>query len=359
VRIDERITPSTVTTGSAVQIDLGDVGVVVLDQAGHVTSTNARARDLLSAETLSAIDDRVIEVQRLLAKAPTLSRATDEISVEVPDLGSISVRSCAVGGAGSDGTVLLLRDGRSAAATKNLLQQAARHRTFTFLARDWAHDLKGMLHVIRINGALLGRLLQREPSTVDAAVTKCLDAIPREVERLDRSIELMFSGKPGEQALPVDLGTICERLKTLVTARAIRQRVEVVLERSGGSTEVVGFEDQLQGALMNVIVNALEAMPEQGRLVISAEGGLTGVTVRICDSGNGMPPQLNGGLWQPHLMNDRRQTGIGLNVTRAIVESHGGRIECASNVPRGTCIEITFPTAASTGRLGHGSRTHR
>jgi signal transduction histidine kinase len=58
-------------------------------------------------------------------------------------------------------------------------------------------------------------------------------------------------------------------------------------------------------------------------------------------------------------VNDRRQTGIGLHVTRAIVESHGGRIECASNVPRGTCIELTFPPAASTGRLAHGSRTHR
>jgi signal transduction histidine kinase len=359
VWIDERVTPTSVTTGSAVQIDLADVGVVVLDQAGHVVSTNSRARDLLCAETPTAIDDRVMEVQRLLAGAPTLSLAMDEISVEVPGLGSISVRSCAVGGVGGDGTVLLLRDGRSAAATTNLLQQAARHRTFTFLARDWAHDLKGMLHVIRINGALLGRLLQRESPMVDAAVTKCLDAIPREVERLDRSIELMFSGKPGEQALPVDLGALCERLKTLVTARAIRQRVEVVLERTGGSTEVVGFEDQLQNALMNVIVNALEAMPEQGRLVISSEGGLTGVTVRICDSGDGMPPQLSGTTWRPHLMNDRRQTGIGLHVTRAIVESHGGRIECASNVPRGTCIEITFPTAASTGRLGHGSRTHR
>jgi len=359
VWIDERVTPSSVRTGSALEIDLGDVGIVVLDQSGHVTLTNARARDLLCAATPTAIVDRVVEVQRLLAATPNLDRAMEETSVEVPGLGAISVRSCAVGGVGNDGGVLLLRDARSAAATNSLLLQAARHRTFAFLARDWAHDLKGMLHVIRINGALLGRLLQRESATVDAAVTKCLDAIPREVERLDRSIELMFSGKPGEQAVPVDLGAICERLKILVTGRAIRQRVEVVLERAGGSTEVVGFEDQLQCALMNVIVNALEAMPEQGRLVISAEGGLAGVTVRVSDSGDGMPPEMNGCPWRPHFVNDRRQTGIGLHVTRAIVESHGGRIECASNVPRGTCIEVTFPTAASTGRLGHGSRTHR
>ena len=209
VWIDERVTPSSVRTGSAVEIDLGDFGIVVLDQTGHVTSTNSRARDLLCAETPTAIDDRVMEVQRLLAGAPNLDRTMDETSVEVPGLGFIAVRSYAVGGVGNAGSVLLLRDARSAAATESLLQQAARHRSFAFLARDWAHDLKGMLHVIRINGALLGRLLQRESPTVDAAVTKCLDAIPREVERLDRSIEMMFSGKPGEQALPVDLGAIC------------------------------------------------------------------------------------------------------------------------------------------------------
>ena len=358
VWIDEGVTQRSVRAGGN-EMDLSDIGVVVLDEKGHVISTNTRARELLSAATPSLLDERATEVQRLLAGTPDLDGATDERSVVVPGLGSIAVRSCAVGGVGNDGRVLLLRDARSLPGTESLLQQAARHRSFAFLSRDWAHDLKGMLHVIRINGALLGRLLQRESPTLDAAVTKCLGAIPREVERLDRSIELMFGTKPSEQELPVDLGVVCERLKNLVAARAIRQRVELVLELTGGPKKIVGFDDQVQCALMNLIVNALEAMPEQGRLVISADGGSTGVTVRVSDTGSGMPPQLNGRRWRPHFVNDRRQTGIGLHVTRAIVESHGGRIECASNVPQGTCVEITFPTAASRGRLGHGSRTHR
>ena len=216
-----------------------------------------------------------------------------------------------------------------------------------------------MLHVIRINSAILGRLLQREPATMDAAVTKCLDTIPREVERLDRAIELMFHAKPAEQPTTFDIGMMCERLKSLIAGRAVRQRVEVALELKSGPMEIVGFEDQVHTALLNVLVNALEAMPEQGRLVISADADATRVSVRISDSGAGMQPQLTERQWRPHFVNDRRQTGIGLHVTRAIVESQGGRIECASNVPRGTCIEITFPPAASTGRLRHGSRTHR
>jgi signal transduction histidine kinase len=350
--------PGSVKADGTVEIDLCEVGIVVLDHDRRVISTSARARELLRAESQAALSDRVKDLAREIdSKSP--DGATDEISVALPELGLLGVRSCDVAGTGSDGRVLLLRDGRSLAGTSGLLQHAARHRTFSFLSRDWAHDLKGMLHVIRINSALLARLLQREPVAVDAAVTKCLEAIPREVERLDRAIELMFHARPGEQPSMFDLGAMCERLKNLVAARAVRQRVEVTLELKGGPMEILGFEDQVESALMNVIVNALEAMPEHGRLVISADGDVTRVSVRVSDSGAGMQPQPTQRLWRPHFVNDRRQTGIGLHVTRAIVESHGGRIECASNVPRGTCIELTFPPAASTGRFAHGSRTHR
>jgi signal transduction histidine kinase len=359
VWIDQGMMP--IGAGGTVEVDLCEVGIVVLDHEGRVTSTNARARELLRAESQAALTQRVGDLQReLVSITAPRSGSMEEASVDLPDVGALGVRSCDMAGVSTDDVrVLLLRDGRSLPGTASLLQQAARHRTFSFLARDWAHDLKGMLHVIRINSALLGRLLQREPSKVDAAVTKCLEAIPREVERLDRSIELMFHAKAAEEPTTFDIGVICQRLKSLIAARAVRQRVEVVFDLKNAPLEILGFEDQVQSALMNVIVNALQAMPEQGRLVISADGNASHVCVRIADSGTGLQPQPTERLWQPHFVSDQRQTGIGLHVTRAIVESHGGRIECASNVPRGTCIELTFPTAASTGRFLHGSRTHR
>jgi signal transduction histidine kinase len=350
VLIDHGMAQGSARTGT-VEIDLCDLGIVVLDHEGRVASTNAHARELLRANSASALNDCLMEIQRQLSRRARSDGGSDEIAVDVAGIGELNVRSSAVGGSGTSGRVLLLRDGRSLTGTNTLLQQAASHRSFAFLVRDWAHDLKGILHVIRINNALLGRLLQREPGITDSAVTKCLDAIPREVERLDRSIELMFGARSGEPRSTFDVGAMCERLKTLIAARAVRQRVEVVLELKGGPTDVAGFEDQVQCAIMNVLVNALEAMPEQGRLVITATGDVTGVTVRVCDTGAGIPPRRDGRLWRPHFVRTPRRTGIGLHVARAIVESHHGRIECASNVPHGTCIEITFPTAASIGRV--------
>ena len=354
---DQSVTQGVVGVGT-VELDLCDVGVVVLDNGGRVASSNDCARHLLRADSQATLESRLADLQRALLEARCVNGATDETSVEVPGLGPLGVRSCAVAGLNNEGRVLLLRDVRAVPGTVDLLQQAARHRAFAFLARDWAHDLKGMLHVIRINSALLGRLLQRASPIIDPAVTKCLDVIPREVERLDRSIELMLT-RSSDKASTFDVGAMCERLKQLITARAARQRVEVVLELKGGIKEVVGYEDVVQGALMNVLVNALEAMPEEGRLIITADGGASGVTVRISDSGAGIPPQPASRQWRPQFVSNGRQTGVGLHVTHAIVESLGGRIECASNVPSGTSIEITFPPAASTGRLGHGSRTYR
>jgi len=358
VWIDQGITHSSTGTGT-VEFDLCDLGIVVLDGQGRVASTNDRARQLLRADSESALESRLKDLERALAETRCLNGATDETSIEVAGIGPLSVRSSGVAGVNHEGRVLLLRDGRALPGTNNLLQQAARHRSQMFLARDWVHDLKGMLHVIRINSALLTRLLQRASPSMDQAVTRCLDAIPREVERLDRAIEMIFGAKPAEQPASFDIGATCERLKQLITARAVRQRVEVVLELKGGLKEVFGFEDLVQGALMSVIVNALEAMPEEGRLIITADGGAAGVTVRVSDSGAGMQPQRQSRQWRPQFVNGGRQTGIGLHVTHTIVESHGGRIECASNVPHGTSIEITFPPATSTGRLRHGSRTHR
>jgi signal transduction histidine kinase len=343
------------STEGKVRLDFGRVGIVVLDQAGGVVSANAQARELLGAESPSVFDGRLKDLRSVL---PTpLDGSSEETVVDVPHAGPVSVRSCAVDGIDGAGRVLLLRDGRSSADAAGLLQEAARHQAFAFLASDWAHDLKGVLHVIRINSALLGRLLQRTPGALDAAVTKCLDAIPREVQRLDDAIEVIFGARADARAT-FDLGRVCERLRKLIAPRAVRQHVEVVLELDGTSKDIAGFEDQVQGALLNVLLNALEAMPNEGRLVISAEGRTKSVTVRVSDTGPGVSAQPDNSSWRARLVNDRRRTAIGLQVADAIVESHDGRIEWSSNVPHGTCVEITFPSA-STERLRHGPRTYR
>src|SRR4030095_10132706 len=161
------------------------------------------------------------------------------------------------------------------------------------------------------------------------------------------AIEVMLDNRAAAVPSRFDLGRTCERLKTLTAPRALRQQVEVVLDVQKGPMEVRGYEDQVQAALLNVIVNALEAMPDRGRLAIRVEGDGSRVCVSVCDSGPGLPLRPDDPQWRPHFVDDLRQTGMGLHVTRTIVESHEGQIACRSNIPRGTCIEITFPAATA------------
>lgn len=314
-----------------------DIGVVVLGHDGEVETVNERARQLLKAESVEAIRDRLAPAQHRLAKAD------GELRLDLPGLDALLGQVC------GQGRILLLQDAASVVAVESVLEQAAQQRSFSSLSRDWAHHFKGILHIIRINHALLARVLQPEAGPIDTTVrARYLEAIPREIERMDRSLDMVLRARPGQQESIVDIGAMCERLVELIAARASRQRVEVTLELTGGSKEIMGFEDQLQGALLNLMVNALDAMPDQGTLGVSAEGA---ATVRVCvrDSGPGIPPGLEGRMWQPHIVNGQRHTGIGLFVTRTVIEAHRGRIEYTSHNPRGSCFEVTLP------RMSNGS----
>jgi len=328
-----------------------DVGVVVFGRDREVESANARARELLNAESAQALADRLDGLERLRLDTMGHDGAiATGVYLALPDQRALRVQMCEVGGADpaqGPSRVLLLQDAGLIAAVECVLQQASHYRCSASLARDWAHDLKGILHNIRINHALLARVVERDGGTADATVRrKYLDSIAREVTRLDRSIELVFQTKAAGPESKFDAGIMCEGLVQLVSGRASRQRVEVVLGLTGGSTEVIGSEDQLAGAVLNLIINALDAMPDQGKLQVSVHGGPV-VKIRISDSGPGIPPEVRRRLWQPHCDREPGGVGIGLHATRSVVEAHGGRIDCMPNRPCGTCVEIDLPSAVA------------
>lgn len=327
----------------------GTVGVVVLDQSGQLDSANDRARALLGAGTAGGVTGRLAEIGRRLTERGSASDADGEMRIAWPDR-TIVVHSYAVGDGAMSKRVLLLWEAGTRAAAETLLQQASRHRSFSFLSRDWLHDLKGILHIIRINHAILSRAIQQAGISDQAGGAKRLESIPKEVERLDRSLEVVLNARVSDQESRFDLGATCGRIVEFVSARAARQRVQVSFDLGGGAKDVVGIENQVQGALLNVLVNALEAVPESGHLVVQAEGGET-VKVRVSDDGRGIQPEIQGNMWWPHTVAGPRGTAIGLHVARSIIEAHGGHITCRPNVPAGTCFEIDLPSAEAQGRL--------
>src|SRR6185295_17410431 len=105
----------------------------------------------------------------------------------------------------------------------------------------------------------------------------------------------------------------------------------------------VGRRDRLKQALLNVAVNALEAMPDGGALaiVLRREGERAHITVR--DDGPGMPPEIVDRIYDMHFTTKSGGTGIGLYVARAVVEAHRGEIRVATGPDEGTSIHIVLP----------------
>ena len=248
------------------------------------------------------------------------------------------------------GYLLLLQDAARAAAIDRSLRSAARNRSLTSLSRDTAHDLKDVLNVIAMNVELLSRAA--ESVAADAAhvrqANRSADVVRRELRRLDRSLDVLLDGNIVERDTPqiVNVTTICEALLHLVATRASRQHVEMTSTLPESPAETKGYPDRLHGALLNLLINALDAMPDGGRLHLSLTKART-VEIQVCDSGPGIDTDRLSDVWRLHFTTKAQGTGIGLYVARSIIEAHGGTIHYQPNPKGGSCFIVELRSATS------------
>jgi signal transduction histidine kinase len=133
-------------------------------------------------------------------------------------------------------------------------------------------------------------------------------------------------------------------LADLVAARAHRQKVEIALDLGAEPAYVLGFVDRIHAALLNLIINALDAMPHGGALRIAVTRGAA-VRVEVCDTGQGVDAAIADEIWRLHYTTKAEGTGLGLYVTRAVAESHSGRATYFPNPNGGACFALELPVA--------------
>src|SRR6266705_3160106 len=215
------------------------------------------------------------------------------------------------------------------------------------MAAAVAHGLRNPLASLRA-AAQLAR------HRVDApAAREQLDAIIEQVDRLDVRIAhlLQFSR-------PAPFHPLRESVRTLVEgalsgfAELLRQRrVEVAVNCAAALPEIRVDPMRLEQALTEIVSNALDAMPDGGRLEIATrpEGagvGANGVVIEISDSGGGIPPEILPTVCEPFFTTRPEGTGLGLAIAKRYVEEAGGRLEIASAVGRGTAVRVWLPVAS-------------
>ncbi|MDY7041692.1 MAG: GAF domain-containing protein, partial [Chloroflexota bacterium] len=246
------------------------------------------------------------------------------------------------------GMVLVLKDITAQKDLQTQLAQSARLAGIGELAAGVAHELSNPLT------SILGFTdLLMQSNKLPESHREDLSIIMEEGRRAQEIVQglLDFARQSPLQLAPVDLNQVIREVLRLLQRQAELATVVVEVQYATDLPWVMGDARQLKQVLFNLIVNALQAMPNGGTLAISSSYGPATarpgkfVRVRVSDTGVGIAPEHRQLLFQPFFTTkpEGKGTGLGLSVSLGIVENHGGMIEAESELGRGSCFTVLLP----------------
>jgi signal transduction histidine kinase len=202
-----------------------------------------------------------------------------------------------------------------------------------------AHGLRNPLASLRA----AAQLVRRHPASPTA--TEHLDAIIEEADRLDRRIShlLSFSRPAPFHPVSESVPRLIEELLPAVAGPIREQKVDLEMAVPATLPEVRVDPMQLEQAILEIVSNALDAMPAGGRLGIRAFVAGGEVVVEVSDTGGGIPAEVLPSVCEPFFTTRQEGTGLGLAIAKRYVEQNGGRLEIASRPGEGTTVRLRLP----------------
>jgi two-component system sensor histidine kinase HydH len=206
-----------------------------------------------------------------------------------------------------------------------------------------AHEINNPLQ------AVIGCLGLAEESVAEGGdVARYLEVAREELRRAARIVTQMrdlHRRSHLEDAAPTDVNALIERVLVLAEKDLSQRGVEVVWEKGDGLRPLMLVSDRIQQVFLNIVLNAKEAMPDGGHLWISTQQRIEpdGVEIIFADTGPGIAAEDLRQIFEPFYSTKAEGLGLGLYVTRRIVEEHGGTIQAESEPGKGTTFTLWFP----------------
>jgi two-component system sensor histidine kinase HydH len=240
------------------------------------------------------------------------------------------------------GVVLFLRD---LGEVKSLQAEVHRSERLAALGRmvaGMAHEIRNPLNSIRGFSQHL-----RSRFETDSVERRSVDTIVREVDRLNRVItELLDFSRPKDPDLSqIDLNEIVRSTTVLIEGEATSQGVICVEALSPGPVHLLGDGDSLKQLLLNLFLNAIQAMSDGGVLTVSTSLSGDRAELTVADTGTGIDEMDLDRIFEPFYTTREAGTGLGLSIVHRIVQDHGGEIRLSSSPGQGTTFVIRFPLA--------------
>lgn len=259
---------------------------------------------------------------------------------------------CAAGGSDTLTIVMDRTDRYELLRNRQELVHLSRVSTLGELAGSLAHELNQPLTAILSNAQAAQRFMAARPSNLDE-VREILEDLVKDNRRASevlRKIRLLVKKGESEAAL-LRMDSVVADVALLVQSDAIGRGIRMTLDIPADLPCVLGDRVQLQQVLLNVLLNAFQALdgcPAQDRVVMigAALDGSREIRIAVRDHGPGLTADKLGKLFSPYFTSKRDGLGLGLSISRSILQMHGGRIWAENNEEQGATFYFTLPAVA-------------
>jgi two-component system, NtrC family, nitrogen regulation sensor histidine kinase NtrY len=231
---------------------------------------------------------------------------------------------------------------------KERLVQAERVAAWRELARRLAHELKNPLFPLQLTVENLLRARQNSPEEFDEVFRESSATLLAEISNLKVIIGRFseFSKMPQPQLQPTDMNELLRGIGQLFRAQLQapeRKPIECILDLDGSLRPVPADAELLHRALSNLVLNAMDAMPDGGTLTLCTHQKGDGTVIEIADTGSGLTPEECERIFTPYYTSKQHGTGLGLAIVQSVVSDHKGTINVHSEPGKGTRFVIGLP----------------
>jgi len=329
---------------STTVLDEIGTGLVLVDQDGAVGMTNRIAAELITRRVnKSTLLEEIIERSRTNDPPPReeapLSEPNDQRLIEAYDVnGRKSIIGYRFVRSPTFGTIISLRDITELERFRAERRQLERLSQVGKACAMVAHEIGNPLAAIKAT------IQSIEREAAQAGLQDPISAVYREIDRLDKILAqlLGFVRHRTPRKVKTDIAVVVNKAK----AQADAKLKNITFKATYVATQPIWVDpDQIQQVMLNLFLNAADAMPEGGTLGVNVDIVGDRLVIRVEDEGVGIPPELREKVFESFYTTKPTGTGLGLSVCYRIVSDHGGSIDVEGREIKGTAIVVSLPTS--------------
>ncbi|WP_089172823.1 HAMP domain-containing sensor histidine kinase [Bosea sp. AS-1] len=207
-----------------------------------------------------------------------------------------------------------------------------------------AHEVRNPLGIIKTSTEVV-----RNRAKLGDSESKMLGYVIDEVRRIETLIRgfLDFAQPKAPVMTAFPLRNVIDRVAAIAEPELTTRKLSLLVEDKTDNAMIKGDADQLHQACLNLVLNAMDAMPEGGVILATVTGDRETVSLTIHDEGDGVPEEIRAEIFNPFFTTKAKGTGLGLAKVQSVAEAHGGRASCESPDGQGAAFTMTLPRVES------------